>query len=96
MGIDHSKLSGGKAKKLNALRTSVGNALAEEVFGKRLAQQATAPGPKPDAVGVKIGEAPAGFADDRSFRLGNDGYTIKRARGKGASGFAVTKNEQSR
>ena len=95
MGINESKLTKGQARKLNALRKSVGDALAEEVFGKWLAQQAnTSDGPKPDAVASKIEEALAGFADDPTFKLGNYGYTIRRARGKGASGFVATKNEK--
>ena len=73
-----------------------GMLLGEEVFGKWLAQQATAAAkPKPDPVAVKIEEALAGFADDRSFRLGNYGYSIRRARGKGVSGFVVKKIEKS-
>ena len=95
MGINESKLNKGQVRKLNALRKSVGDALAEEVFSKWLAQQAKASAaPKADAVAVKIEEALAGYAGDRSFKLGNYGYTIRRARGKGESGFVVTKNEK--
>ena len=95
MGINESKLTKGQVRKLNALRKSVGDALAEEVFGKWLAQQAKASAaPKPDSVALKIEEALAGYTDDRTFRLGNYGYTIKRARGKGVLGFVVTKNEK--
>ena len=94
MGIDRSKLTKGQVRKLNALCKSVGDTLGEEVFGKWMAQQASASRSKPDPVAVKIEEALAGFADDRTFRLGNYGYTIRRARGKGVSGFAVTKNQK--
>ena len=95
MGINESKLTKGQGRKLNALRKSVGDALAKEVFGKWLAQLAkTSTGPKADAVASKIEEALAGLADDKRIRLGNYGYTIKRARGKGVSGFVVTKNEK--
>ena len=95
MGIDETKLTKGQVRKLNALRKSVGDALAEEVFGKWMAQQASARAePKGDAVAVKIEEALAGNADDRTFKLGNYGYTIRRARGKGASGFVATKNQK--
>ena len=80
-------------RKRNVLRKSVGNELGDEVFSKWLAQQASAVAkPKPDPVAVKIEDALAGYVDDRSFRLGNYGYTIRRARGKGVSGFVVTKN----
>ena len=69
--------------------------LGEEVFGKCLAQRAKiTAAPQRDAVAVKIEEALAGFAEEKTFRLGNYGYTIRRARGKGVSGFVVTKNEK--
>ena len=97
MAIDESTLTKGQMRKLNALRKSVGENLGNEVFGKWLAQQASAAAePKPDAIAVKIEEALAPFADDRSVRLGNYGYTIRRARGKGQSGFVATKNEKPR
>ena len=95
MEIDESKLTNGQVRKLNALCKSVGDALGEEVFGKWLAQQASASAsPKQDLIAVKIEEALAGYADDKTFRLANYGYTIKRARGKRVSGFVVTKNEK--
>ena len=97
VGINESKLTKGQARKLSALRKSVGDELGEEVFAKWMAQQAkAAAAPKPDPVAVKIEEALVDYANDKSFRLGNYGYTIKRTRGKGVSGFAVTKNEKPR
>lgn len=97
VAIDKNKLTKGQVRKLNALRKSVGDKLGEEVFGKWLAQQAlAAAAPKRDPVAVKIEEALAGLAGDRSLRLGNYGYTIRRARGKGATGFVARKNEKPR
>ena len=93
MAINESKLTKGQVRKLNALRKSVGGELGEEVFSKWLAQQAVAK-PKPDPIATKINDALAGYANDASFRLGNYGYTIRRARGKGQSGFSITKNEK--
>ena len=92
MAIDEQTLTKGQARKLTALRRSVGDELGEEVFGKWLAQQAAASGPKADPVAIKIEEALAGFAGDQKFNLGVYGYTVRRARGKGASGFVATKN----
>ena len=95
MAIDESKLGKGQVRKLNALRKSVGDALGEEVFGKWLAQQAkAAAAPKADAIAMKLEEALSEYASDRTFRLGNYGYTIRRARGKGVPGFHVTKNKK--
>ena len=92
MAIDESKLNKGQLRKLGALRRYVGDELGEEAFSKWMAQQAAAV--KIDPVAQKIEQALAGFTNDRSFNLGNYGYTVRRARGKGASGFAATKNEK--
>lgn len=92
MAIDEGTLTKGQSRKLKALRRYVGDKLGEEVFAKWLAQQAAALAPKADPVAVKIEKALAGFATDRSFNLGVYGYTIRRARGKGATGFVATKN----
>ena len=94
MAINESTLTKGHLRKLNALRRSVGDGLGEEVFVKWLAQQTQAKAPKVDPVAAKIEEALAGFADDRRFNLGVYGYTVRRARGKGASGFVAAKNQQ--
>ena len=95
MAFDEIKLTNGQVRKLNALRKSVGTALGEEVFGKWLGQQTkAAAAQRADPLAVKIEEAVAGFVGDGAFRLGNYGYTIRRARGKGVSGFVVTKNEK--
>ena len=97
MAIDESTLTKGQIRKLNALRKSVGDKLGNEVFAKWLAQQASAAvEPKPDPIAIKIEEALAHYAGDHSFRLGNYGYTIRRARGKGRSGFVATKNGKPR
>ena len=92
MGIDKGKLTKGQVRKLNALRKSVGDELGEEVFGKWLAQQAAALAPKVDPVAAMIEEALAGFANDGKFNLGVYGYTVRRARGRGKSGFVAIKN----
>ncbi|MEX2615949.1 MAG: hypothetical protein WD767_07625 [Alphaproteobacteria bacterium] len=93
MAIDEKDLTKGQVRKLNALRKSIGDDLAEEAFRKWLDRQASAQAPeRPDPVAVKIAQALGKFEGDTSFRLGNKGYTIRRARGKGASGFIVTKN----
>ncbi len=93
MAIDETTLTKSQARKLNALRKSVGDALGEEVFTKWLARQdSQSAAGRADPVAEKIQEALADFVDDRTFRLGNYGYTVRRARGKGRSGFVATKN----
>ena len=92
MAIDETGLTKGQIRKLNALRKSVGDDLAEEVFAKWLERGAASHAKgKPDPVAMKIVEALAGFENDPKFNLGNYGYTLRRAKGKGAPGFIAYK-----
>ena len=96
MAIYDTRLTKGQARKLNALRKSIGDDLAEEVFTKWL-ERDTASQAKgnPDPVAMKIVEALTEFEADPKFNLGNYGYTLRRAKGKGASGFIAYKNEEA-
>ena len=83
MAIDETGLTKGLVRKLNALRKSVGDDLAEEVFAKWLERDAASQAKsKPDPVAVKIVEALAGLENKAKFNLGNHGYTLRRAKGK--------------
>ena len=93
MPVDESGLTKGQIVKLNALRKSIGEDLAEDVFAKWLRRQSSRRSvEKPDPVAEKLLALLSPFENDPDFRLGNQGYTVRRARGKGASGFVVTKN----
>ena len=93
MAIDETTLTKGHRRKLNALKKSVGDKLGEEVFSKWKALHDKKPAARrADPMAEKIQAALADHVNDRNFRLGNHGYTIQRARGKGASGFVATKN----
>lgn len=95
MPIDESALTKGELRKLNALRKSVGDDLAQDVFEKWHKRQSKGDNvEKSDPVAEKLVAALAKLENDPAFRLGNQGYTIRRARGKGASGFIVTKNDK--
>ena len=95
IGKDETGLTKGLVRKLNALRKSVGGELAEEVFAKWLERGAGSQAKsKPDPVAMTIVNALAGFENDPKFKLGNQGYTLRRAKGKGASGFIAYKNEK--
>ena len=97
MAIDETGLTKGRVRKLNALRKSVGDDLAEEVFAKWLERQSASQAKdKPDPVAVKIVVALAGLENDPKFNLGNQGYTLCRTKGKGASGFIAYKNEKAK
>ena len=96
MAIDEKALKKGELRKLNVLRKSVGDDLAEEAFVKWLERQLVSQPSvaSPDRTAQTIVTALAGLEKDTTFNLGNRGYTIRRARGKGASGFIVTRNEK--
>ena len=97
MAIDETGLTKGLRRKLNALRKSVGDDLAEKVFAKWSERQATSQAKdKSDPVAMKIVEALAGLENDPKFNLGNHGYTLRRAKGKGASGFVAYKNDKAK
>ena len=94
--MDEMSLTKGQVRKLNALKKSIGEELGIEAFTKWMSNQEKekekGEGVKVDPVAVKIQEVLSHLESDTSVRLGNKGYTIKRARGKNASGFIVTKN----
>ena len=92
MSIDHSTLTKGKIRKLNALRKSVGNDIAEDAFGKWMKSQSKTPNafardPVADALVAALDQ----FSADKTFRLGTKGYVVKRSKGRGASGFIAQK-----
>ena len=92
MAIKETSLNKGQIRKLNALRKSIGVKLGEEAFGKWLKEQVTAaPKVQPDPVAEKILNAVKSLEKDKTVKLGNRGYVVKRAKGKGAKGFVVQK-----
>ena len=96
MTIDERTLTKGHIRKLNALRKSIGDDLAEQAFAKWLKRQSSSKQKEMvDPVAKKVEQALSRLVSDKSVRLGNLGYTIRRAKGKGASGFVVTKNEKA-
>lgn len=95
MAIDESTLAKGHVRKLNALRKSIGDDLAEDAFSKWLARQAAGEAPKADPVAEQIVAALTEHAGGGKINLGLYGYTIRRARGKGRSGFVAYRNEKT-
>ena len=91
MSIDQSTLTKVQVRKLNALRKSVGNDIGEKAFGKWLATQSKTPKEVRDPVADALVAALADFADEKSFRLDAKGYVVRRAKGRGASGFVAQK-----
>ena len=91
MPIDESNLTKGQIRKLNALRKSVGDDIAEDAFSKWMKIQTQTPKDVSDLVADALVAALDEYKDDKTFRLGAKGYVVKRSKGKGASGFIVQK-----
>ncbi len=91
MSIDQSTLTKGQVRKLNALRKSVGDVIAEDAFGKWMKSQSQTPKDARDPVADAQVAALDQFKDDKTFNLGTKGYVVKRSKGKGASGFVASK-----
>jgi hypothetical protein len=91
MTIDQSTLTKGQVRKLNALRKSVGNDIAEDAFTKWMKTQSKTPKEVRDPVADALVTALDQFKDDKTFRLGAKGYVVKRSKGKGATGFIAHK-----
>ena len=93
MSLDLSMLNKGQTRKLNALRKSLGNEIADNAFAKWMKTQTKENTVQIDPVAEKIKVALSSLVHDNAFRLGSKGYMIKRSKGKGASGFVVSKVE---
>ena len=91
MTIDQSTLTKGQIRKLNALRKSIGDDIAEDAFNKWMKSQSKTPKEVRDPVADALVGAMDQFKDDKSFKLGTRGYVVRRAKGKGASGFVASK-----
>ena len=94
MAVNEAELTKGQVRKLNALRKSLGDKLAEEAFGKWLKQQEKSDrvADRPDPVAEQIAEALKSL-EKKNLNLGRYGYVVKRARGKGAKGLIVARIE---
>ncbi len=92
MAIKETTLPKGQLRKLNALRKSIGDKLGEEAFAKWMKEQAKVkPVVQADPVAEKILEALKPLERDKSIKLGNHGYVVRRAKGKDAKGFIAKK-----
>ena len=90
--INEESLTKGQVRKLNALRKSLGNEIADNAFTKWMKTQTKDNSVQIDPVAVKIEEALSSLLHDKAFRLGSKGYVIKRSKGKGASGLSSVKS----
>ena len=91
MSLDLSTLTKGQTRKLNALRKSLGNEIADDAFAKWMKTQTKEETIQVDSVAEKIKVALFLLVHDKAFRLGSREYNIKRSKGEGSSGFTVNK-----
>ena len=78
--IYETSLTKGQLRKLNALRKSLGPAIADEAFSKWLAQ--TAEAPEVDDNAEAIADALWGLIEDSKLQIRRGGYIVRRGRGR--------------
>ncbi len=91
MTIDQSTLTKGQVRKLNALRKSIGDDIADVAFGKWMKSQAKTTKEVRDPVADALVAALSNLTSDKSFKLGTKGYVVRRGKCKGASGSVAHK-----
>ena len=80
-GIDESALTKGQLRKLNALRKSVGDGIAERAFAEWLASQSGSAA-KADANAATIVDTLWPMVEQGTLAIPRGGYLIRRGRGR--------------
>ena len=78
--IDETSLTKGQLRKLNALRKSVGSAIADEAFAKWLDQVTVTPDVDQNA--EVIADALWGLIREGELSIRRGGYIVRRGRGR--------------
>lgn len=78
--IDENELSPGHKRKLNALRKSLGTAIADEAFDKWRASQSTDPEDDPNKAIIQ--DTLWKLVQDGSLSIRRGGYIVRRGRGR--------------
>ena len=78
--FDESALTKGQSRKLNALRKSVGPAIADDAFAKWLAQ--TVKAPDSDENSGVIADTLYSLIQEGKFAIRRGGYIVRRGRGR--------------
>ena len=78
--IDETTLTRGQLRKLNALRKSLGQAIADEAFAKWLGQAIEEP--EVDGNAGTISDALWGLIQDGRLSIRRGGYIVRRGRGR--------------
>ncbi len=81
--IDEALLSKGEIRKLNALRKSLGDTIADKAFAQWLRQKASAKAGAPvDQNAELIASTLLPLAKVGKLKIGRGGYLVKRGRGR--------------
>lgn len=80
--INEKGLSKGEIRKLNALRKSLGEDIADKAFAEWLDKAASAPGARADKNAALIAETLAPLIRAKKLRVPRGGYVLKRGRGR--------------
>jgi len=81
-GTDEASLTKGQLRKLNALRKSLGEEIANKAFAQWFRRGATAPAAEVDKNAAMIAESLGGLANDGKLRIPRGGYLVTRGRGR--------------
>src|SRR5215470_6922343 len=80
-GVDTKDLSKGQHRKLNALRKSLGDEIADRAFAAWLESESSG-GEAPDKNALKIIEALQPLIESGRLRIQRGGYIVRRGRGR--------------
>lgn len=82
MQIDESSLTKGQARKLAALRKSIGNDIADRAFLDWLASRPAATGSAPDDNAALVVDTLWPLVQEGTLALPRGGYLLRRGRGR--------------
>jgi hypothetical protein len=81
-GIDESDLSRGQIRKLNALRKSLGDEIANRAFSEWMSTQANGASGAAEKNARAITEALQPLIEDGRLSIPRGGYVVRRGRGR--------------
>jgi hypothetical protein len=81
-GLDESQFSKGQIRKLNALRKSLGDEIANRAFSEWISTQATGAGSAADKNARAITEALQPLIEEGRLSIPRGGYVVRRGRGR--------------
>ena len=80
--FDEKQLTKGELRKLNALRKSLGDEIAEKAFSEWYQKQGTAGGVQEDKNATRISDALQPLIEQNKLQIPRGGYLLRRGRGR--------------